>query len=185
MSSRRTRHSLSGGVTVTPRGSSKPPKVFLANGVVARCLASHPRVLAGQVPRLLRYYQGTATSCHPSRRVSFPSLGGTTGSRIFRSRRRCVQRRRAWGWSLGIPVREFFRGDGRISQSSWGTPIPVCTWSPTPAGRSVPDHLRNARMAPAIETTKAPTTTTFRGSIAWLSGSPPTYHALVSRRMQG
>ena len=27
----------------------------------------------------------------------------------------CV-RRRAWGWSPGIPVRDFFRGDGRISQ---------------------------------------------------------------------
>jgi hypothetical protein len=39
---RRTRHSLSVGVTVTPGGSSKPPKVFLANGVVTRCLASHP-----------------------------------------------------------------------------------------------------------------------------------------------
>ena len=31
-------------------------------------------------------------------------------------------------------------------------------------------------MAPAQGTTKAPTTIDFRGSIAWLSGSPPTYH---------
>ena len=40
--------------------------------------------------------------------------------------------------------------------SSWGTPIPVCTCSPTPAGRYVPDRLRNARVAPAKGTTKAP-----------------------------
>ena len=43
-----------------------------------------PRVLAGQVPRLHRYYQGTATSCRPSRRTSFPSLGGTAGALRFR-----------------------------------------------------------------------------------------------------
>ena len=33
--------------------------------------------------------------------------------------------------------------------SSWGTPIPVCTCSQTPAGRCDPDPLRVARMAPA------------------------------------
>ena len=65
--------------------------------------------------------------------------------------------------------------------SSWGTPIPVCTCSPTPAGRNVPDRLRNARVAPAKGTTKAPTMRQFRGSIAWLSGSPPTYHLSVLR----
>jgi len=75
-----------------------------------------PRVLAGQVPRFPRYYQGTATSCRPSRRTSFPSLGDTTGTRTFRSRRRCVRQRRAWGWSPGIPFRVCFRGDDRISQ---------------------------------------------------------------------
>lgn len=58
------------------------------------------------VPPLPRYYQGTATSCRPSRRASFPSFGGTTGSRTFRSRRRCVLPRRAWGWSPGIPLRD-------------------------------------------------------------------------------
>jgi hypothetical protein len=68
------------------------------------------------VPPLHRYYQGTATSCRPSRRASFPSFGGATGSRKFRSRRRCARQRRAWGWSPGIPVRECFRGDDRSSQ---------------------------------------------------------------------
>jgi hypothetical protein len=52
-------------------------------------------------------------------------------------------RRRAWGWSPGIPGRVCFRGDGRISRSSWGTPIPVCPCSSTPAGRCVPDRGGN------------------------------------------
>jgi hypothetical protein len=34
----------------------------------------------------------------------------------FRSRRRCVLQRQAWGWSLGNPFRAFSRGDDRISQ---------------------------------------------------------------------
>jgi hypothetical protein len=33
------------------------------------------------VPPVRRYYQGTATSCRPSRRASLPSLGGATGTR--------------------------------------------------------------------------------------------------------
>ena len=33
---------------------------------------------AGPVPRLQQYYEGAATSCRPSRRTSFPSLGGTS-----------------------------------------------------------------------------------------------------------
>jgi len=63
-----------------------------SNRRVTRCLASLHRVLAGRVPRLLRYYQDTATSCRPSRRTSLPSLGGTTGAlgRFRLSRRRRV-----------------------------------------------------------------------------------------------
>lgn len=41
-----------------------------------------------------------------------------------------------------------------------GAPIPLCTCSQTPAGHGIPDRLRNACVAPAIGTTKAPTTTT-------------------------
>ena len=36
------------------------------------------RVPAGPVPRLHQYYEGATTSCRPSRRTSFPSLGGTS-----------------------------------------------------------------------------------------------------------
>ena len=73
--------------------------------------------------------------------------------------------------------------------SSWGTPIPVCTWSPTPAGRNVPDQLRDARMAPAKCTTKAPTRRLSRlnntafGLAAYVSrdGYPPDRARLASR----
>ena len=134
------------------------------------------------VPPFPRYYQGTATSCCPSRRVSFPSLGGTTGSRIFRSRRRCVPQRRAWGWSPGIPFRAFFRGNDRISQVPGEPPYPFAhvlrprpvetfqTAYGTLAWPPMPERRRHRRLY------------TFRGSIAWLSGSLPTFHALVSRR---
>ena len=87
----------------------------------------------------------------------------------------------AWG-SVGPGVRHPVSPSGNSSwkrqdlPSSWGTPIPVCTWSQTPAGRCVPNRLQNACVAPADRTTKAPTMSGFRGSIARLSGSLPTYH---------
>ena len=128
------------------------------------------------VPPLRRYYQGTATSCRPSRRVSFPSLGGATGSRIFRSRRRCARRRRAWGWSPGIPVRAFFRGDGRISQVPGEPPFPFAhVLRPRPADASLTD-CGTLAWPPLPERQRRRRLNTFRGSIAWLSGSPPTYH---------
>ena len=43
-----------------------------------RSAASLRRVPVGRVPRLHQYYQRTPTSRRPSRRTSFPSLGGTT-----------------------------------------------------------------------------------------------------------
>ena len=117
-----------------------------------------PRVLAGRVPRLPRYYQGTATSCRPSRRASFPSLGGTTGPRIFRSRRCCVPQRRAWGCSPGIPIRDFFRGDERISQVPGEPRFPFAhVLRPRPARTSQTDY-GTPGVAPADRTTKVPTT---------------------------
>jgi hypothetical protein len=103
------------------------------------------------VPPLRRYYQGTATSCRPSRRTSFPSLGGTTGTRRFRSRRRG-----AWPASgLGLVTR--YPRPGRLPwrrlelPSSWGTPIPVCPCSSTPAGRGVPDRSGTLAWPPLRE----------------------------------
>lgn len=84
---------------------------------MTRCLASLRWVLVDQVPQVQRYYQGTPTSCRPSRHASFPSRGRYHGStQRFAPAAAACDRRRAWGWSPGIPCREFFRGDGRISQ---------------------------------------------------------------------
>lgn len=103
------------------------------------------------VPPLQRYYQGAATSCRPSRRASLPSLGGATGTRPFRSRRRG-----AWpASSLGLVAR--YPRPGRLPwrrqelPSSWGTPIPVCACSSTPAGRCVPDHNGTLAWSPCRE----------------------------------
>ena len=41
-------------------------------------LRFHPLGPPGRVPLLRRYYQSAMTSCRPSRRASFPSLGGTS-----------------------------------------------------------------------------------------------------------
>jgi hypothetical protein len=128
------------------------------------------------VPPLPRYYQGTATSCRPSRRASFPSVGGTTGTRSFRSRRRGVWPASGLGLVARYPRPGWLPWRRQDLPSSWGVPIPVCTWSQTPDGRCAPDRFRGNRVVPANGTTRTPTTTRFRGSIAWLSGSPPMYH---------
>ena len=76
-----------------------------------------PRVLAGRVPRIPRYYQGTATSCRPSRRTSLPSFGGTTvAPGAFRlSRRHPAQN---GGPGVGHPVSP----SGSFSVETTGAP---------------------------------------------------------------
>ena len=140
------------------------------------------------VPPLQRYYEGTATSCRPSRRVSFPSLGGTTYHADFAP---AVATCGSGGPGVDHPVSPsgFLPWRRQELPSSWGTPIPVCTWSPTPAGRNVPDQLRNVRMAPAKCMTKAPTrrlsrlNSTAFGLATYVShdGYPPDRARLASR----
>ena len=68
-----------------------------------------------------------------------------------------MHRRQAWSWSPGISRRAVPRRRQDLP-SSWGTPIPVCTCSWTPAGRSVPNLGRDDRVALGQRTAKAPTT---------------------------
>jgi hypothetical protein len=100
------------------------------------------------VPPFPRYYQGTATSCHPSHRARFPSLGGTSGTRSFRSRRRGVSPASDLGLVTRYPRPGWLPWRQQDLPSSWGTPIPVCSCSPTPAGHGAPDRLRNALHGP-------------------------------------
>jgi hypothetical protein len=127
------------------------------------------------VPPPQRYYQATATSCRPSRRASFPSFGDTTGARAVS----LPPSPRATMASLGLVTR--YPRPGILPwrrqdlPSSWGTPIPVCPCSPTPAGRCVPDHQGRSR-GPREGNDEGADDKDFRGSIAWLPDSLPTYH---------
>ena len=124
-----------------------------------RCLASLHGVRPGAVPPLQRYYQGTVTSCRPSRRTSLPSLGGTTVAR-HRSLPPDPVRPGRPGVVCPVSPAGNCRGDDRISQVPGEPPLSVCACSSTPAGLLAPDHLRSSSMAPATETTKAPAMTT-------------------------
>jgi len=75
------------------------------------------------------------TSCRPSRRASFPSLGGTTQALVFRphAAERC-RGRVSWSWSPGISGREVSQWKRQDLLRSWGTPIVLLPCSPTPAG---------------------------------------------------
>ena len=93
----------------------------------------------------------------------------------FRSRRRCVQQRRAWGWSPGIPAREFFRGNSRSSQVPGEPQFPFAhVLRPRPADASLTNCGTLAW--PPLRERRRHRREDFRGSIAWLSGSPPTCH---------
>jgi len=108
-----------------------------------------------QVPPFPRSYQGTMTSCHPSHRTSLPSLGGTSVALVrFAPRRTSAPPRPG----VGDPVAPAGNLPRRRQDlpSSWGTPIPVCTWSQTPAGQCIPNQNRTHCMAPGGQKAEAP-----------------------------
>jgi len=89
-------------------------------------------------------------------------------------------RRRAWGWSPGIPVRVDFRGDDRSSQVPGEPQFPFAhVLRPRPAGASLTVVERSR--GPRAGNIEGADNAIFRGSIAWLSGSLPTYHVTVTR----
>jgi hypothetical protein len=134
-------------------------QVLPADGRVTRCLASHPpgpRGSSSPVSSVLSRHCDFLPP-FPPRFVSFTwRYHGTTHISLPASLRAATS-------GLGLVTRYPHPGILPWKQqelpSSWGTPIPVCACSPTPAGRCVPDRLWNARVAPAKGTTKAPTTT--------------------------
>ena len=66
-----------------------------------------PQGPPGQVPLLQRYYQSATTSCRPSRRTSFPSLGNTSVSLVVFAPWRTSALPRPGSWSPGSSSREF------------------------------------------------------------------------------
>jgi hypothetical protein len=134
------------------------------------------------VPPFPRYYQGTTTPAAlpaalrclrlavPREHSHFRSLGG-----------RGVRPCRAWSWSPGISRREFFRGVGRFSQVPGEPQYPFAhVLRPRPADASLTTS-RTLAWPPYREKRRRRRELDFRGSIAWLPGSLPTYHVTVSR----
>ena len=76
------------------------------NRVCRPTLRFPPQGPPGRVPLLQRYYQSATTSCHSSRRTSFPSFGGTSAfTRSVRSPAdECTAG--AWSWSPDVSSRD-------------------------------------------------------------------------------
>ena len=102
--------------------------------------------------------RGAPTSCRPSRRTSFPSLGGTTAASCVRSLHRPdapVQRPGIFG-RPGYPSRRvpWRRQD---LPGSWGTPMCACPALTTPAGPWRQAIATPRCCLPLVETASAPT----------------------------
>jgi hypothetical protein len=134
-----------------------------------------------RVPLLQWYYQGTATSCRPSRHTSCSLCGQYHGGTPLS----LSTRRGAASSSPELVTRYLLPGHAMETTGSpkfLGNPHVRLRMVFDPGRPDCLRPLRGVRMAPAVATTKAPTSRIFRGSIAWLSDSLPTYHVTVTRR---
>ena len=135
-----------------------------------RRLASLHWLQRGEVRQLQRYYQDAMTSCCPSRRTSFPSLGDTSRSLVVFAPWRTSEPPRP---GVGNPVSPAGMSPRRQQDlpSSWGTSSSVC-------------HVPNRRRQDCLHQTitvqqRGPWSSkgrgshdwVFRRSIAWLSDS--------------
>ena len=116
-----------------------------------------PQGPPGRVPLLQRYYQSATTSYRPSRRTSFPSLGGTSVALVVFAPRRTSAPPRP---GVGNPVSPSGKLPRRRQDlpSSWGTPIVRLHMFQTDAGRTTCTRpLRCSSMALGRSKAKAPT----------------------------
>src|SRR5262249_15022438 len=91
-----------------------------------------PQGPPGRVPLLRRYHQSATTSCRPSRRGSFPSLGGASAfTRSFRSAAD-EGAAAAWSWLPASSTRD-------VAEETAGSPKclgePDCPFAPVPHRR--------------------------------------------------
>ena len=133
-----------------------------------RRLASLHWLRLGPVRPLRRYYQDATTSCRPSRRTSFPSLGGTSVPLVVFAPLADECTAEAWSWLPGISSRD-------VSEETAGSPKflgnPDCPFAhvqSTPAGLRAPDHC-SAAAWPLVNQKQRLPRKVFRSSIAWLS----------------
>ena len=109
--------------------------------------------------QLHRYYQGAMTSCRPSRRTSFPSLGGTTVALVLSLPG--APNAQVTGRELVTPGYPYA---GIVPRRPTGSPKflgnPNCPFAhvpPTPAGLLTTRHYVAAAWPPVQGTLKAPT----------------------------
>ena len=173
----RTLLALSAGVSLTRSPDYNASAAFPSDGSMTRRPASLHGVRVGPVPPLPRYYQDATTSRRPSRRASFPSLGGTIPARFVRSPRAQARRPRAWGFGRPVPFR-LLRMETTGSPTFPRNPLVPLPCSPTPAGPNASDHL-NASMLPPMCPRRRLPRWVFRGSITRLR------HSLSTLRRMG
>ncbi len=112
---------------------------------------------AGPVPRLHQYYEGATTSCRPSRRASFPSLGDTSVALVVFAPRRTSAPSRP---GVGRPVSPAGRLPRRRQDlpSSWRTSIVRLHMFPSDSGRiAYTRPVQCSNVALGISKAKAPT----------------------------
>jgi len=100
----------------------------------------------------------------PSRRTSFPSLGGTARALVLRSRGRRARRSRAWAVQPGCPSR-LFRTETTRSPRFLRSPDVRMPRSPTPASSSRPAFFGVSTRPSVFLTTSALAGIISRGSI--------------------
>src|SRR5712691_5134622 len=135
-----------------------------SSGPVTRHPPSLHRVASGRLPRPHRYYRYAPTPCRPSRRTSFPSLGGTTFALGLCSH---VKQRLAAGQErlfLRRPTPETLGRDDRIS---WVPGRPPCPHAPLsdPGRTSTPGHCGVSVLPSANTRRRQLPHLVFRGSI--------------------
>ncbi len=141
------------------------------NRVCRPTLRFPPQGPPGRVPLLQQYYQSATTSCRPSRRTSFPSLGGTSafhsldslpGGRVHRRGLELVTRYLQPGLAEETTGSSQVPGEPRLS---------VCTCS-SDAGRTARTRpVHSAAAWPSVYEQRRLPRKVFRRSIAWLSDS--------------
>ncbi len=144
--------------------------MFLKNGSMIRRLASLHWLQRGEVRQLHRYYQDAMTSCCPSRRTSFPSLGDTSVSLVVFAPWRTSAPPRP---GVGNPVSPagMLPRKQQDLPSSWGTSIVRLHMFQTDAGRTACTRPYGAAAWPLVIERQRLPRKVFRRSIAWLSDS--------------
>mgnify|MGYP001544756696 CR=1 FL=1 len=131
--------------------------VFLKNGSMIRRLASLHWLQLGAVRLLPRYYQDAMTSCRPSRRTSFPSLGDTSVALVEFAPRRTSAPPRP-GVDNPVSPSGMLPRKQQDLPSSWGTSVIRLHMFQTDAGRTACTRpLQRSSVALGHQKAKAPT----------------------------